>query len=347
MKKVFINGMSSIGAQATFEGFDKTDFIENQEAFVLPIQHPSYKELIAPAAIRRMAKGVKMGIFTAHHALEEAGNPTLDAIIVGTGIGCIEDSEKFLNAIIDNNEEFLTPTSFIQSTHNTVAGQIALEKGCKAYNFTYVNGVVSFETALIDALLQIQLEDKKSVLVGGVDETAKDTMQIYTTVERIKSFRDPEDFHFPVSKGVVYAEGATFFSLESDHKENSYAELVDVLAVTDLNESILSGFLNQHQLSTSDMDLVFLGIDGSTQNQPNYLKFESYFENANFAMTKQFSGHFHTASAFTMWVAVNSLKNQEVKPEFLRKSKPVEAIKHVLIYNYDQGNHALILLRAC
>ena len=49
-----------------------------------------------------------------------------DAIITGTGLGCLEDTEKFLTAMVTNKEEFLTPTSFIQSTHNTVSAQIAL-----------------------------------------------------------------------------------------------------------------------------------------------------------------------------------------------------------------------------
>ena len=39
-------------------------------------------------------------------ALKEANVSSIDAIITGTGMGCIEDSEKFLKSILDNKEEF-------------------------------------------------------------------------------------------------------------------------------------------------------------------------------------------------------------------------------------------------
>ena len=79
---------------------------------VLCAIEPSYKEYISPAASRRMAKGVKMGTATAMTALKQAGISLPDAIVVGTGLGCIQDSEKFLKGILDNQEQHLTPTSF-------------------------------------------------------------------------------------------------------------------------------------------------------------------------------------------------------------------------------------------
>lgn len=57
-----------------------------------------------------------MSSVASKYALQEAGIENPDAIIVGTGMGCSQDSEKFLKNVIDNNEEFLTPTFFIQST---------------------------------------------------------------------------------------------------------------------------------------------------------------------------------------------------------------------------------------
>lgn len=91
--------------------------------------------------LRRMAPGVKMSLHAAMQAMQEARITQLDAIITGTGLGCLQDSEKFLNAVLDQDEEYLAPTSFIQSTHNAVGAQIAIHLGCKAYNFTYVQGL--------------------------------------------------------------------------------------------------------------------------------------------------------------------------------------------------------------
>ena len=156
MRKTYINGLGSISAQETFDSVFLEKAEINEIDNVLSLKTPIYKDFISPVAIRRMARGVKNGIVASAMAMKEANVSSVDAIITGTGMGCIEDSDKFLKAIIDNKEAFLTPTSFIQSTHNTVGAQIALGLQCKAYNFTYVNGAVSFESALLDAKMKIE-----------------------------------------------------------------------------------------------------------------------------------------------------------------------------------------------
>ena len=72
-----------------------------------------------------MSNIIKMGISTSLKALDIAEIQMPGAIIIGTGIGCIYDTAKFLNQLIENEEDLLNPTSFIQSTHNSVAGQLA------------------------------------------------------------------------------------------------------------------------------------------------------------------------------------------------------------------------------
>ncbi|MCB0434905.1 MAG: 3-oxoacyl-ACP synthase, partial [Mangrovimonas sp.] len=155
MKPVYIHSVASISVQNTVDEAAFLDDLVFYEDNVLPAIDPNYKDFIPPAAARRMAKGIKMGVVASKLALNQAGIDKPDAIITGTGLGCLRDSEKFVSAILDNNEQFLTPTPFIQSTHNTVGGQIALELQCKGYNFTYVHASVSFESALLDAELQL------------------------------------------------------------------------------------------------------------------------------------------------------------------------------------------------
>lgn len=58
--------------------------------------------------------GIGIGCWNSAH-----GQP-IDAIITATGLGCIADSEKFLDGLIAGNETMLNPTPFIQSTFNTV-----------------------------------------------------------------------------------------------------------------------------------------------------------------------------------------------------------------------------------
>ena len=72
--------------------------------------------------------------------------------------------------MIELNEEMLPPTAFIQSTHNTVAAQIALMLKCHAYNNTFVHKGISFESALLDGIMLMRDNEASNFLVGAIDE---------------------------------------------------------------------------------------------------------------------------------------------------------------------------------
>ena len=114
-KSVYINSVGSVSVQKTFDNSEFLDEITYYNDTTTSVVNPDYKAYIPPAQIRRMAKGIKMSTVSSQTALQEAGLENIDAIIVGTGWGCIGDSEKFVGDIIKNNEQFLTPTRFIQS----------------------------------------------------------------------------------------------------------------------------------------------------------------------------------------------------------------------------------------
>ena len=114
MSRTFINGLSCISCQPTFTSTFPFSFLEKQGDNILIALEPDYKPFISPTASRRMAKGVKMGVATATEALKQAQIAMPEAILVGTGMGCLQDSEKFLKGILDNQEQYLTPTAFIQ-----------------------------------------------------------------------------------------------------------------------------------------------------------------------------------------------------------------------------------------
>ena len=169
MRKAYINGVGCISPQNTIDENWFFDPITSAKGDYFDALEPSYKEHIAPNLLRRMGRAIKMGVTSANLAIAQAEAKTVDAIITGTGLGCFEDSERFLLALLDNNEQFLTPTSFIQSTHNTVGSQIALIMKCHDYNFTYVHRGFSFESCVLDALMLFD-EGKETILVGGVEE---------------------------------------------------------------------------------------------------------------------------------------------------------------------------------
>ena len=135
-------------------------------------QLADYKEYISPKEGRRMGKLMKAATLTSLMALREAGIECPDAIITATANGMLETSEKFLVDMVDNGEETLSPTLFMQSTHNTIGSAIAIRTNCHGYNITYTQGKDSMKWALRDAERLIRMGKAKTVLVGCHDESS-------------------------------------------------------------------------------------------------------------------------------------------------------------------------------
>lgn len=354
MRKTYINGMGCISAQKTFDTIFLEDFELNENDNVLPLKTPAYKDYISPVASRRMAKGVKNGIVASAIAMKEAKVDTLDAIITGTGMGCVEDSNKFLKAIIDNKEEFLTPTSFIQSTHNTVGAQIALGLQCNAYNLTYVNAAVSFESALLDAKMKIEENEAATVLIGGIDELSDYNISIFKLAGFIK--KDGTNLYSVLdskTKGAIFSEGATFFVVENRKTASTYAEVLDVEILNRLEidevESKTAEFLKANGLQMSDIDAVVLGFNGDVAFDGYYkILAENAFANTPQVYYKHLCGEYNTASAFGLYVGSKIIKTQEI-PAILKVNaieKPIYTT--ILLYNQYKGiDHSFTLISRC
>ncbi|MCW1964140.1 beta-ketoacyl synthase N-terminal-like domain-containing protein [Chryseobacterium viscerum] len=350
MSAVYINSASCISVQDTLnENILQNLTLENSSNIIKAIE-PNYKEFIPPAMIRRMSKTVKMSSVASHYALKEAGIEKPDAIIVGTGMGCSQDSEKFLKNVIDNHEEFLTPTFFIQSTHNTVAGQIALGLQCHAYNFTYVNTSSSLEFSLLDAQLQINDGEAENVLVGSTDEQTGRTMELYCLNNTIKKETElPADYLKSTTNGVIWGEGASFFVVGKDKTENSYARLknISISNKVELDEvkDFIRNFLTQNNLSAHDIDAVILGFSGDADSDVYYTKAMDLFSDSSLLYYKHLSGEFNTASGFSTFIACHILKEQQIPEIMMTNAKKKESVKNVLLYNHLMGNdHSLVLL---
>ncbi len=301
-----------------------------------------------------MGKGVKAGIVASALAMQEAGIENVDAIITGTGMGCMEDSEKFLKAIVDNNESFLTPTSFIQSTHNTVAAQIALGIKCNGYNFTYVHSAVSFESSLLDAMMQIEAGDAAIILIGGVDETVEYTMSLFKLAGYIKKESDKPFKLLPAtSKGVVYGEGATFFILADQPQSSSYAQVLAIELLNSLDvhevEVKLNHFLAANGFQISDIDAIVLGYNGDIEYDVYYQNIaDNCLANTTQVYYKHLSGEYNTASAFGLWVAAKIIRTQEIPAIVKVNAVEKESYKTILLYNQYRGkDHSFTLISKC
>ncbi|NNE75539.1 MAG: 3-oxoacyl-ACP synthase [Pricia sp.] len=354
MKPVYINSIGSVSAQKTSNNSEFLTEIVTYNDTTIRVIDPEYKDYIAPAAARRMAKGIKMSTVSSKSALSEAGLENVDAIIVGTGLGCIGDSEKFVSAIIDNKEQFLTPTRFIQSSHNTVAGQIALGIGCKGHNFTFVHSSISFESALLDGKMMLENDEAQHILVGGVDELVDHHIDTHKLIGHVKAE--------PVvsvkllesgTKGVVMGEGANFFVLSNKKLSSCYAELIALTTYNTLpKEKVtkkIESFLSENNLSTQEVDLVLLGNNGDVDFDDYYsIVYNDLFKDTPLAYYKHLSGEFETASGFAFWLANKILRTQTIPEAIQLNKKTTSNIKNILLYNQYRGeNHSLTLLRKC
>lgn len=353
-KSVYINSVGSVSVQKTFDNSEFLNEITTYTDTVARVINPDYKAYIPAAQARRMAKSIKMSTVSSQNALQEAGLSNVDAIIVGTGLGCIGDSEKFVGDIIDNKEQFLTPTRFIQSSHNTVAGQIALGIGCKGYNFTYVHDAVSFESTLMDATMQLENNEAEHILVGGVDEIAKHHLDSHSLIGHIKS--EPVDSTKLLesnTKGSVMGEGSHFFVLSNQKQDSTYAQLVAVECYNTIDHEHLpkkiESFLNENQTTIESIDLVILGNNGDVDFDRYYNDLShGIFKETAQGYYKHLSAQYDTASGFAFWLGAKILKNQSIPETVKLNQLETSNLQTILIYNQSRGeNHSLVLLRKC
>jgi 3-oxoacyl-(acyl-carrier-protein) synthase len=129
------------------------------------------REYVKPLEARRMGKIMKGSLLSSLKALKQAGIEKPDAIITGTAMGCLENSEQLLTQMIREGETMLKPTCFMQSTHNTISSNIAIRLGCHGYNVTYTQDEDSLDWAIRDARQLLKSGKYKTVLVGCHEET--------------------------------------------------------------------------------------------------------------------------------------------------------------------------------
>jgi 3-oxoacyl-[acyl-carrier-protein] synthase II len=348
--EAYVNGIGLISPQKTTEpGMFLSEVVEHNTDFLKCID-PDYKAFIDPLAARRMSRLIKMGITSAKLCLTEAGIPIPGAIITGTGLGSVEDTEKILNSL-NQGEQLLNPTPFMQSTYNTISSQIAINLKCHNYNTTYVHRTFSFESGLLDAMMQLLEKTADHVLVGGIDEMTMNHLKI---IRRTGHFKMSPESNLDLLKynspGTFAGQGSGYFLLSSVKNEKTYSGITGVKTFYKPDgmpgiENEITAFLSSLNLTIKDIDIFLTGLNGEREYDKIYYRLsEDLFQNKPFAYFKHLCGEYHTASSFALWVAANCIRSRSY-PEIL-KVNPInpDQIRNILIYNQYNGiNHSLIL----
>lgn len=321
----------------------------------LTCTEPDYKDFIDPKLIRRMSRIIRMGVAAATECLREAAITKPDAIVTGTAYGCLDDTGSFITKMVEFNEELLTPTAFIQSTHNTIGAQIGLMLQCNNYNNAFVHRGFSFESALMDAIMLLKENAAQHVLVGAIDEI---TNISHTILSRMGLYKQGAVSNLDIieagNKGTIAGEGAAFFLLANEPSASDYAKLDGIStiykpgSISNMEQYILS-FLQDHSVSLNDIDLVITGRNGDVDSDKLFDQIESsIFNNNTSADYKHLCGDYPTATGFALWLAASIIKTGAI-PAILNVKKPAgNKIKRILIYNHHQGiHHSLLLVSAC
>jgi len=355
----FINGIGMISPQLTTDPHLFLPEVKEYTADYLTCIEPNYKEFINPIARRRMSRLIKMGITAAKLALSDANllpstsreGSLPDAIITGTGLGSVEDTERILSGMLAG-EVLMNPTPFIQSTYNTISSQIAITLKCHNYNSTYVHRSFSFESALQDALLQFDEGTAASALVSGIDEMTLNHLNITRKAGhwKIKPANNLSilSSHTP---GALAGEGAASFMLANAPSSSTYASLngvqtiyrpADVIQI----ENHIRRFLSGYSLSTDDMDAVILGHNGDCDYDSIYDKLGAgIFREQQQLWYKHLCGEYYTSTGFALWLAANILKNSLIPAAVKLNNRNPKQLKNILVYNqYRNINHSLMWL---
>jgi len=351
---IYIHSAAHISNQ---EPFSEKWFIEPiiyNERYVRSVE-PDFSAYIPPMVARRMGKILKRALATALHVVNETDTTNPDAIITGTGLGCIENTEKFLVAMLENNEELLPPTYFMQSTHNTISSQIAVHLQCKGYNSTYSQRGTSFDSALLDACMQFELGEISTALVGGHDELTPDYFLLLDKINYWKKGEISEEIlRTGDTIGAFAGECSVSFMLGNTKKPDSLCQLKAMeLLYKPTKEQFaqtINNMLEINNLTMEDIDAIVTGISGDKENDSVYKAVHSsLFPSKPMLWYKHIFGESYTASGLGLYVAATVLDKAQIPKHLLyTKDAAVSTPRNILIYNHFQNkDHSLTLLSSC
>jgi 3-oxoacyl-[acyl-carrier-protein] synthase II len=194
-------------------------------------------------------------------------------------------------------------------------------------------------------------DDKRQLLVGGVDEITPIYVQILDDLDRVKKgLKEGEDIEHCDTDGMVLGEGAVFFLMAAAKTEQSLgvirlSRLINKPKTTTKILEQVTALLAENNLTIDDIDLVLPGNNGNVHHDAllNQLLKEQ-FEAHPKLYFKNYCGEYPTASAFAVWLAIACINNGNAALMFTGKA---QTIKHALIINqYHNINYTVTLVSA-
>ena len=281
--RVYIKAATQISMQQPLSEAWMTAPVEHTEPYVRSLD-PNFRDWLNPLESRRMGKILKRALVTAQKVMHDSGVQQPDAVITGTGLGCIENTELFLDQLCREGEEMLKPTYFMQSTHNTISSLISIHDHLHGYNTTYSHKSVSFDSALLDAFTQLRLGDIRTALVTGNDEM---TPSYFSILQRAGYVGQPGQ--------VAAGETSVAMMLTTDPAD----------ALCEIEEVSMSVRGVQQPLAPAD--LLVLGTNGVPQNDQLYREVAQQMPGVETFEYKRLFGESYTVSGLGVYAAAHLL----------------------------------------
>ena len=313
--------------------------------------NPDFKPYIPPKEARRMGNILKRAVAVSAEALQSAGLSSVDAIITGTGYGCIENTELFLDPLCRNGENLLKPSYFMQSTHNTISSQIAIRTRNHGYNTTYAHKHLSFDYALYDAWLQFRLKKIDTALVGGHDEMTPDFFGI---LRKGNIFGQGGEICGEAATAVVLERKSSASATATEFNSNNALCRLSAMKIlyrpdAETLQDALQALLRQAGKRMDDIDAVLSGISGNPQSDTLYAdEIRAMVGNKPVLRYKHIFGQSFTASGLGFYVAAQCLKNGFVPESLCLENCVTETLSDaphcLLLYNRGDGNGCSLIL---
>ncbi len=206
------------------------------------------KERMDAKAARRMEPFAQYAVAAAFEAYEDAGldmekeDAFRAGVIVGSGIGSLEEVERENERIHSKGPSKVNPLMVPLMISNMAAGNISIQLGLKGKCTNVVTACASGTHCIGDAFRAVQYGDADIMLAGGTESCICPTgVAGFTALTALSTTQNPLRASIPFDKdrnGFVLGEGAGIVVLEElEHAENRgakiYAELTGYGATAD------------------------------------------------------------------------------------------------------------------
>lgn len=262
-RRVVITGMGAI----TPIGNSVKEFFENVQAgkcgidFITAFDTEAYsvklaaqvknfdpKNYMDAKVARRMDRFSQLAVAAAKEAVVDSGldlenmNRERFGVIVGSGIGAIDDIEKETNTLRDKGPKRVNPLFIPMTITNMAAGNIAIQFGAQGVCTNVVTACATGNNCIGEAFRSIRHGYADVILAGGTEGSITPlAVAGFQSLTALSTSKDPARASIPFDKerdGFVMGEGAGILVLEEYEQAKArgakiYAEVVGYGATCD------------------------------------------------------------------------------------------------------------------